>query len=106
MASRAYHPSAGFPMASDLAMVDGLTGRMTSLPSAKAVATGEHPAAWAPEIRTVCPPSTSPTVASSSKPLATLVSWLPEAMGTTTWSGVCQPSCSATSKARVLDPSA
>ena len=29
----------------------------------------------------------------------------PEAIGTTTWSGASQPSCSATSKASVLDPS-
>ena len=50
--------------------------------------------------------SSSPTWPSSSNPLATLVSWLPEATGTTTWSGARHPSCSATSKARVLDPSA
>ena len=41
--SRAYQPSAGLPIASDLAIVAGLTGRMWSLPSAKAVATGEQP---------------------------------------------------------------
>ena len=52
IASRAYQPSAGLPMASDLAMVSGLTGRMASVPSAKAVATGAHPAAWAPDTRT------------------------------------------------------
>ena len=41
--SRAYHPSAGLPIASDFAIVAGLTGRTWSLPSAKAVATGEQP---------------------------------------------------------------
>ncbi len=87
-------------------MVSGLTGRMASVPSANAVATGEQPAAWAPETRTWGSSSSSPTVHSSSKPLATLVSWLPEPMGTTTWSGACHPSCSATSKASVFDPSA
>ena len=106
MASRAYQPSAGLPMASDLAMVSGLTGRMASVPSAKAVATGEQPAAWAPETRTEGSSSSRPTFQSSSNPLATLVSWLPEPMGTTTWSGACQPSCSATSKASVFEPSA
>ena len=35
-------------MASDLAIVSGLTGRQTSVPAAKAVATGEQPSAWAP----------------------------------------------------------
>ena len=37
-------------MASDLAIVSGLTGRQTSWPAAKAVATGEQPCAWAPFI--------------------------------------------------------
>ena len=106
MASSAYQPSAGLPMARDLAMVSGLTGRMASVPSANAVATGEHPAAWAPEIRTWGSSSSSPTFHSSSNPLATLVSWLPEPIGTTTWSGACHPSCSPTSKASVFDPSA
>src|SRR6202050_4810891 len=46
--SRAYQPSAGLPMDSDLAMVLGLTGRMASVPSRKAVATGEHPSARGP----------------------------------------------------------
>ena len=43
-------PSAGLPIASDLAMVSGLTGRMASVPSLYAVATGEQPVAWAPKI--------------------------------------------------------
>ena len=43
--SSAYGPSAGFPIASDLAIVSGLTGRQKSLPSSKACATGEQPAA-------------------------------------------------------------
>ena len=105
MASSAYQPSAGLPIESDFAMVDGLTGEIASAPLANAVATGEHPSAWAPETRTAwC--SSRPTFTSSENPLATLVSWLPEAIGTTTWSGARQPSCSATSKARVLEPSA
>jgi hypothetical protein len=106
MACRAYQPSAGLPMASDLAMVLGLTGRMASVPWAKAVATGEHPSAWAPETRTWGTSSSSPTLPNSANPLATLVSWLPEPIGTTTWSGACHPSCSAISKASVLEPSA
>ena len=106
MTSRAYQPSAGLPMASDLAMVLGLTGRMASVPCRKAVATGEQPSAWAPETRTAGSSGSSPTLPSSLKPLATLVSWLPDPIGTTTWSGACQPSCSAISKARVLEPSA
>ena len=79
---------------------------MASVPSAKAVATGEHPSAWAPEIRTAGSSGRRPTLPSSAKPLATLVSWLPDPIGTTTWSGARQPSCSAISKARVLEPSA
>src|SRR5438105_624688 len=49
----AYHPSAGSPMASDFAMVCGRrTGRTSSAPDANAAATGLHPVAWAPEMRT------------------------------------------------------
>ena len=81
MASSAYQPSAGFPMASDLAMVLGLTGRMASVPSAKAVATGAQPAACAPETRTVGSSSSRPTCPSSAKPLATLVSCAARANG-------------------------
>src|SRR5262249_36314854 len=45
----AYQPSAGLPMASDLAMVSGLlTGRMCSCPSRTAVTIGAQPAACAP----------------------------------------------------------
>ena len=40
------------------------------------------------------------------KPRATLVNSEPEAIGATTRSGSSQPSCSAVSKASVLDPSA
>jgi hypothetical protein len=104
-ASRAYVPSAGFPMARLLAMVEGRCGLNVSHPWAKAVATGEQPSACAPETRTGCS-AMSPTSASWRKPLSILHSWLPLATGTTTWSGACQPSCSATSKARVFDPSA
>ena len=43
--STAYGPSAGLPIASDLAIVSGLTGRQTSVPAANAWATGEQPSA-------------------------------------------------------------
>jgi hypothetical protein len=36
-------------MASDFAIVSGLTGRIASWPSANAVATGLQPSAWAPK---------------------------------------------------------
>jgi hypothetical protein len=42
-----YLPSLGLPIASDLAMVLGLTG-CTEVPLLKAVATGEQFSAWAP----------------------------------------------------------
>ena len=105
-ASSAYQPSAGLPMASDLAIVAGRTGLMASDPWRKALATGAHPAACAPDTRTWGSSSSSPTWCSSRNPLATLVSWLPDATGTTTWSGASHPSCSATSNARVFEPSA
>src|SRR6516162_9697193 len=41
--SSTYGPSAGLPIASDLAMVAGLTGCTTSCPARNAAATGEHP---------------------------------------------------------------
>ena len=93
-------------MASDFAIPLGLQGLTKSVPAAKAAATGAHPDACAPEMRTCGSSSSRPTLYSSRKPLATFVSWLPDATGTTTWSGALQPSCSATSKARVLEPSA
>ena len=40
-------PSAGLPMASDLAMVSGLTGLIASTPALKETATGEQPVACA-----------------------------------------------------------
>src|SRR3954447_7331931 len=46
--SRTYGPSAGLPIASDFAIVSGLTGLTTSWPSRNACATGEQPVAWAP----------------------------------------------------------
>jgi len=92
-------------MASDLAMVSGRTGRTTSCPAANAADTGEQPVAWAPNTRHgVC--GTRPSEVSSEKPLSTLTSWAPDAIGTTTCSGSRQPSCSAISKPSVLDPSA
>ena len=86
--------------------MSGFTGFTWSAPSAKAVATGEQPSACAPDTRTAGGSSSSPTFASSWNPFAILVSCEPDATGTTTWSGACQPSCSAVSKARVFDPSA
>ena len=92
-------------MASDLAIVSGLTGRQTSVPAANAWATGEQPSAWAPHIVGTSPAS-SPASMNSWKPRATLVNSEPEAIGATTRSGSSQPSCSAVSKASVLEPSA
>ncbi len=43
MTSRAYQPSAGLPMASDLAIVWGLTGRMASVPSEEGRGHGRAP---------------------------------------------------------------
>ena len=64
--SSTYGPSAGLPMASDLAMVAGRTGRTTSWPAANAAETGEQPVAWAPN--TFQPvSSTSPSPVSSRK---------------------------------------
>src|SRR4029434_10433674 len=81
------------------------TGVTSSAPAAKAVATGLQPTDWAPwtlaGVR-----STRPWSASTPKPLWTLVSRAPEEIGTTTWSGSDQPSCSATSRPTVLEPSA
>ncbi len=47
-ASRAYGPSAGLPIASERAIVDGLTGFTVSQPFSYAVAIGEQPVACAP----------------------------------------------------------
>ena len=103
--SRTYGPSAGLPIASERAIVFGRCGVMTSAPSLKAVATGEQPVACAPN-KIGAGPSTRPSSMNSLKPLATLVSWLPEATGTTTCAGSFHPSCSVISKASVFDPSA
>jgi len=61
--------------------------------------------AWAPFIVGV-EPVMRPSSSHSSKPLASLVKSEPEAIGATTRSGVSQPSCSAISYERVLEPSA
>src|SRR4051812_24301019 len=103
--SSAYGPSAGLPIASDLAIVSGLTGRQTSTPASNAAATGEQPSAWAP-FMTGASPSTRPRERHSSKPLAIFVYNEPEAIGATTRSGVRNPSCSAISYASVFEPSA
>ena len=83
----------------------GFIGRTTSQPFSNAVAIGEHPADWAPNIRQ-SDDGTRPAATSSLNALCTLVSSDPDAIGATTWAGNRQPSCSATSKPSVLDPSA
>ena len=50
--------------------VDGCTGRMASVPSAKAVATGEQPSAWAPDTRTCGSASSRPTRPTRRSPCA------------------------------------
>ena len=86
-------------------MVSGeRSGLQTSQPSAKAVATGEQPTAWAPQ-NVGSSPSTIPSSIQSLMPLATLVNIEPEAIGATTRSGRPQPSCSIVSNASVFEPS-
>src|SRR5215469_189560 len=103
--SSTYGPSAGLPIASDLAIVSGRTGFTTSQPFANACETGEQPLACAPKTRHLdCP--TRPSSANSENPLSIFTSCAPDATGTTICSGIRQPSCSAISKPRVLDPSA
>ena len=94
--STAYGPSAGLPIASDLAIVSGLTGRQIGVPAANAWATGEQPSAWAPFMCGTSP-SSSPQSIHSSNPRAIFVNSEPEATGATTRSGSSQPSCSAIS---------
>ena len=103
--SSAYGPSAGLPIASDLAIVSGLTGRQKSRLASNAVATGEQPAAWAP-LKAGSSPSSSPSSSHSSNPRAIFVNSEPEAIGHTTRSGSSKPSCSAVSNASVFEPSA
>ena len=69
------------------------------------MATGEQPAAWAP-LNAGSDPCTRPTSSHSSNPRAIFVKSEPDATGATTRSGSSNPSCSAISKASVLDPSA
>ena len=78
--SSAYGPSAGLPIASDLAIVSGLTGRQKSRPASNAVATGEQPAAWAP-LNVGSSPSSSPSSIHSSNPRAIFVNSDPDAIG-------------------------
>ena len=85
-------------MFSDLAMPVGLHRGDLSVPPCSAIAIGLQPADWAP--KTFQPPSgasTRPISTSSVNALSTLVSSSPEAIGMTTWAGMRQPSCSATS---------
>ena len=60
--SSAKYPSAGLPIASDLAIVSGFTGRIVSAFSMNASATGEQPSACAPETRTCGSSSSRPTL--------------------------------------------
>ena len=92
------------PIASDLAIVSGLTGRQKSWPASNALATGEQPAAWAPW-KVGSAPSSRPISSHSSNPRAIFVNSDPEAIGATTRSGSSKPSCSAVSNASVFDPS-
>jgi hypothetical protein len=94
-------------MLSDLAMPVGRTGRISSVPPCIATAIGLHPADCAPNTRH--PPggaTARPISTSSVNALSILVSSSPLAIGTTICSGNRQPSCSATSYPRVLEPSA
>ncbi len=93
------------PFASERSIVSGFCGTKLSVPAACPVAIGEQPAACAPNMR-VCGSSINPSVANSVSPLWILVNSEPEAIGTTQASGARQPSCSATSKPSVRDPSA
>ncbi len=70
----------------------------------KAAETGEQPSACAPKIL-YGRSSTRPSLISSWNPLSILVSWEPDAIGMTIWSGSRQPSCSQISYASVLEPS-
>ena len=83
-------------MASDLAIVCGLTGLTASQPFSYAVAIGEQPVAWAPKTLYGVA-STRPSLPSSPNALSTLVSSEPDAIGMITCAGSRQPSCSATS---------
>ena len=69
-------------MAIERAIVSGFCGRKLSVPSSKAVAIGEQPAACAPDMR-VRGSSISPTWCSSLKPFQIFVKSEPEAIGTT-----------------------
>ena len=103
-ARAAYRPSAGLPIASDLAMLFGRTGVMASAPRWTAVLTGAQPCACAAWIR-VGASVTRPAPISSWNAFAVFASSDPAATGTTMWSGARQPSCSTISKASVLLPS-
>ena len=91
-------------MASDLAIVAGFCGVISGLPFLAAVVMGEQPVAWAPKNR-VFAGSTQPSFCNSPNAFATLVMSEPPAIGMTTFWGSRQPSCSATSKPSVFDPS-
>ena len=85
--------------------MSGFCGTKLSVPAWCAVVIGEQPEACAPNIR-VAGSSISPSSANSENPLRIFVKSEPEAIGTTQASGARQPSCSATSKPSVRDPSA
>ena len=85
-------------------MVRGTTGVIASALSRTNCTMGAQPAAWAPKMRGA-PPLTSPAALNSRNPLRSFVTREPPAIGAITAVGSRQPSCSAISKARVLDPS-
>jgi hypothetical protein len=93
--SSAYGPSAGLPMASDLAIVSGAPAcRRRGRPRRR------WPPASSPRLRAVHHGRVAARQAEVQellKPLAIFVYSDPEAIGATTRSGTSQPSCSATS---------
>ena len=97
-------PSAGLPIASDLAIEFGRTGE-TRRSSQNADATGEQPSAW-PPYRRGRRSSISPSRPNCSNPCQSLLNIAPEAIGATTAVGTSQPSCSTISNASVFEPSA
>ena len=95
--SSAYGPSAGLPIASDLAIVSGLTGLQMSQPALEGLGHRRAALGLGAVHRRASSPSIRPTSRHSSKPRAILVNSEPEAIGATTRSGSSKPSPSAIS---------
>src|SRR5207253_2648120 len=91
------YPSAGLPIASDFAIVFGLTGTSTSVSFLIIVTIGPQPAACAACILVATGPSTSPSVLNSLMAFQILVMSDPPAHGTTICAGARHPSCSTIS---------